>query len=89
MLHTIDQGVASHAVGNVIWNMVCRDVWHGRTDAENVARCFADMQTHYWATRYISRMHGKLTVERVQTKGSWLNMKAKAAATRHVSTYAL
>ena len=34
-------------------------------------------------------MQGKLTVERVRTKGGWPKLKAKAAATRHLSTFAL
>ena len=34
-------------------------------------------------------MQGKLSVERLRTKGGWPKLKAKAAATRHLAAYAV
>ena len=34
-------------------------------------------------------MHGKITADRIRTKGGWPKLKAKAAATRHLARYVL
>ena len=36
-----------------------------------------------------SRIQGKLTIDRIKTSGGWPKLKAKAAATRHLATFAL
>ena len=41
------------------------------------------------ANKSMSRVQGKLTVERLRTDGGWPKLKAKAAATRHLVHFAL
>ena len=90
VLHTVDQGVASHIIANVMWVFaVVRKVFGGKTQEENVQRLYANMQKWYKGLKSKTRMQGKLTVERLRTKGGWPKLKAKAAATRHLAAYAL
>ena len=90
VLHTVDQGVASHIIANVMWVFaVVRKVFGGKTQEENVQRLYAHMQKWYKGLKSKTRMQGKLTVERLRTKGGWPKLKAKAAATRHLAAYAL
>ena len=90
VLHTVDQGVASHIVANVLWTFaVCRKVFGGKTQQEQVANLFAHMNAWYKKVKEKTKLKGKLTVERLRTKGDWPKLKAKAAATRHLARYAL
>ena len=50
---------------------------------------YAEMQAHYKSTKARSRMQGKLIIERIRTDGGWPKLKAKAAATRHWSSFAV
>ena len=84
VLHTVDQGVASHVIGNVFWVMITRHVWGHTTQEESTAALYQEMQAWYSRTREKSRVQGKLTIERVRTSGGWPKLKAKAAATRHL-----
>ena len=90
VLHTVDQGVASHIVANVLWAFaVCRKVFGGNTQKEQVANLFAHMNRWYAKVKEKTKLQGKLTVERLRTKGDWPKLRAKAAATRHLARYAL
>ena len=89
-LHTVDQGVASHIIANVMWLFaVVRGVFGGATQDERVKKLMAHMNEWYRSSQPSSRLKGKLTVERVRTSGQWPKLKAKAAATRHLAVYAL
>ena len=90
VLHTVDQGVAAHIIANVLWVFaVVRNVFGGANQEERVSKLFKHMQAWYSRTRATTKLAGKLTVERLRTKGSWPKLKAKAAATRHLAAYAL
>ena len=90
VLHTVDQGVASHIIGNVMWTFaVLRRVFGGRAQQEQVAALYSHMNNWYRKVKEKSKLQGKLTVERLRTGGNWPKLKAKAAATRHLAQYAL
>ena len=91
ILHTVDQGVASHILGNILWYFaVIKMCFGGATHAERVKRCGSDLQAWYKNHRTItSRLQGALTAVRVRTSGSWPKLKAKAASTRHLVLYAV
>ena len=90
VLHTVDQGVASHIIANIFWLLaVLRGVFGGRAQEERIANLFAHMKSWYKGWKPSSRLQGKLSVERVRTQGGWPKLKAKAAATRHLAEYAL
>jgi hypothetical protein len=90
VLHTVDQGIASHIIANIIWVfMVLRAVLGGSTYAERIKRCHAHLKLWYSRNRTTSKIQGALTPERVRPSGDWPRLKAKAAATRHLAGYAL
>ena len=90
VLHTVDQGVASHIVGNVLWYFaVVRKMWGGTTQQQQIEHMFKHMQKWYKGSQADSKVKGKVTVERVRTKGNWPKLKAKAAATRQLAAYVL
>ena len=90
ILHTIDQGVGSHIVANIIWYYaVLMAVFGGATYAERINRCENDLKLWYKRTRSKYRLQGRLTAERVRASGDWPKLKAKAAATRYLAAYAL
>ena len=91
VLHTVDQGVASHIVGNTCWLFaVVRRAFGGRNQDTMIKNLYEDMMRWYKGQKNISsRLQGKLTVDRVKTSSGWPKLKAKAAATRHLAAYAL
>ena len=90
VLHTVDQGVASHIIANIMWVFaVVRGVIGGANQAERVANLHNHMQKLYKTMKERTKVQGKLSVERIRTSGNWPKLKAKAAATRHLAKYAL
>ena len=87
ILHAVDQGLASHLIANVLVEILGLNVW-GTTQKANVAGLDKDLQAWYKATQDKTKVQGKLTYERLKTKGEWPKLKAKAAATRHLAKYA-
>ena len=90
-LHTVDQGIASHIVGNVIWLVVVSRKKLGGTSKESLIAAVNQHLKQWYksAGAGLHKLQGKLTIERVRTRGSWPKLKAKAAATRHLAAYAL
>ena len=43
VLHTVDQGFASHIIGNIMWECVAAHRWGLPTQAENVAALTSEM----------------------------------------------
>jgi hypothetical protein len=89
VLHTVDLGIASHIIGNVMLEIMQTKIW-GTNRPEQVKGLMAHMNVWY-KTHVLkkSRLQGKLTVDRIKTSKGWPKLKAKAAATRHLSRYAL
>ena len=86
VLHTVDQGVASHIIGNVF--IECMQS-HGTNQEARMS--WLQKEVLSWGKRFKpgSKLQGKLTFERLKTDGGWPKLKAKAAATRHLSHLAL
>jgi hypothetical protein len=85
VLHTVDQGTASHIVGNTMWHMaVVKRCFGGTTQGQNIENLAKRLKTWYQNTRCNRRLQGNLTLERVRTSGKWPKLKGKAAATRHI-----
>ena len=90
VLHTCDQGVASHVIGNVLHECCELKVFApGGTLEQNVAALDTSMAAWYKANRVTSKVQGKLTKEGIRASGQWPKLKAKAAATRHLAPFAL
>ena len=90
VLHAVDQGVTSHLIANVLWIMVVvRACLGGRNQKERVELLIAHLNAWYKDVHCKSKVQGKLNVDRLRTKGGWPKLKAKAAATRHMTHYAL
>ena len=90
ILHTVDQGLGSNVIGNIVWYFaVIMGVFGAGTYAQKIQACGEDMKLWYKKRKLSSRLQGKLTLERIRTSGSWPKLKAKAAATRHLAHYAL
>ena len=90
VLHTVDLGVASHVIANVMWHIaVLKRAFGGATQEDSIRNLYANMQAWYKRTKAKRKVQGKITVERVRTRGGWPKLKAKAAATRHLAAYAL
>ena len=90
VLHTVDLGISSHIIVNIIWiYFVLRNCLGGTTYAERMKRAHAHLKAWYKRTRSTRKLQGELTAERVRQSGDWPKLKGKAAATRHLSRYAL
>ena len=88
VMHTLDQGVTAHVVGNVMYEVMKLGQW-GSTQAEQAAGLNDDLKKHYTATKEQYRIDGKITFTRVRKTGDWPRFLGKAAATRKLANYAL
>lgn len=84
VLHTVDQGFASHAFGNIAWECIMQ---RGLAIPEAVKSLDRELVKWYRDHPTAARIQGKLTPERVRTQGDWPKLKCKAAATRHVAPF--
>ena len=90
VLHTLDQGVASHIIGNIFFLCVSEHAFGGTTQQANLDVLAEEMKAYYKRNRHIdSKMQGKLTLDRIRTTNDWPKLKCKAAATRHLAPFAL
>ena len=89
VLHCVDQGIASHIIGNIMWYIaVIRNHFGGHTYDIRISRLQARLKDWYRQTNCKSRMQGDLTKERLRTSKGWPKLKGKAAATRHLAHFA-
>ena len=87
VLHAVDQGVASHVIGNIFLAVIGR-----RAAGTMESRAMAlgeELENWCKAHKVKSRIQGKLTIARLRNQSGFPKLKAKAAATRHVSEFAL
>ena len=86
VLHTVDQGVASHIVGNVL-----RECMQSMGSNEDIRIQELTRQMHAWYKEHptSSKIQGKLTIERLKTDCGYPKLKAKAYATRVLTRFAL
>ena len=88
ILHCVDQGAASHIIGNILWEVVRMNMW-GTTIEQNTEALHSDIKAWYASIKDRSPLQGKLIPERLRTSGQWPKLKAKAACTRHLASYAV
>jgi hypothetical protein len=89
-LHSVDQGVASHIVGSVMWYCAnVRKFFPGSTQATRIKLMYADLQQWYRDTKTSNKLRGELTVDRLRSTRGWAKIKSKAASTRTLAAYVL
>jgi len=89
ILHVADQGVTSHLLGNIFFEIVAERGFGKPDIAGNLMALEQDMKKWYQKTQDRSQLRGQLKVERLKTSNEWPKLKAKAAATRHLAKYGL
>ena len=72
-----------------VFELIHAHAFGGSTQEINLGRLEARLKAHYKSTKATSQVQGKLNLERIKTSGNWPKLKAKAAATRHLSLFAL
>ena len=82
VLHTVDQGVASHVIGNIFSELV-------DTFPDGISGLWSDMKKWYGKTKCQNKLTAKLTTDRMKTSAGYPKLKAKAAQTRALAPYAL
>lgn len=87
VLHALDQGVASHVVGNVMVIVMRKGQW-GANQALQAAGLEEHLTTWYKGHKQMYKIAGKIPYQRVKASNDWPQFKAKAAATRHLAHYA-
>eukprot|EP00959_Pyramimonas_sp_CCMP1952_P285274 5964947-Pyramimonas_sp.AAC.1 len=89
LMHTLDQGVTSHVVGNVMYEVMQLGHW-GPTQAEQAKGLYNDLRDYYKDVKEEYRIDGKINFSRVRKAATeWPVFLAKAAATRKLANYAL
>jgi hypothetical protein len=87
VLHALDQGVATHVVGNVMVWVMRKGHWGGN-QALQAAGLEEHLKTWYKGHKTMYKIQGKIPYQRVKASNDWPQFKAKAAATRHLAHYA-
>ena len=87
VVHALDQGVATHVVGNVMVSVMRTGHWGGN-QALQAAGLEEHLKTSYKGHNKMYKIEGKIPYQRVKTSDGWPKFKAKAAATRHLAHHA-
>ena len=88
VLHCVDQGVGSHVIGNIFWELAKERAWGKRNIKANLLELEEELKCYYRETKESCKLQGKLTKERLVGKKSWPKLKAKAAQTRKLAPLA-
>ena len=67
VLHTVDQGIASHIFGNVFWLCVSQRCFGGSNLEKNLEMLNAEIKKFYKTRPNLSKIQGKVTVERLRS----------------------
>lgn len=88
VLHAVDLGIASHIIANIFVEVMQLKHWgpNLKLQTDGLASALADW---YRQNKDKHRIQGKLSIDRIRTRGGWPKLKAKGAATRHLSHFAL
>ena len=76
VLHVLDQGLTTHLIGNVWWEIM--SVMEGPNEAERLKKLVADIKGWHARNNKQLNLQGKLTVARIRAQGDWPKLKAKA-----------
>ena len=78
VLHTVDQGVASHIIGNILWHVgVVRAALGRGTIEEKVQLLDKDLARWYKETAAKSKLQGHLTEPRLRSNNGWPKLEGK------------
>ena len=89
VLHAVDLGVCAHVVGNLLFEVLEDHREWGSKQEDRAAHLDKLLQKHYKDTKEVYKLNGPLSLERIRKSGDWPALRAKAAATRHMITFAL
>ena len=91
ILHTVDQGVSAHIIGNILWIVaVVRSFFGVGNMREKVKKLNQHIQDWYKRTKCPYQLQGPVTLERLRaTSAAYPKLKGKAAAIRYLMPYAL
>ena len=87
ILHTVDQGVTSHVLGNIMRERMTRMAPIQRKQIDELNKDLTAWYAGDGKGQY--KLQGKITIDRLKTGSGWAKLKGKAAGTRHLSGYAV
>ena len=85
VLHALDQGVLSHLIANVFFEVMSA---LGPNQEAQVKALDVKLNAWYKAHPSVYKIDGHLTVNRIKTSSDWPKLKVKAAASRAVLDFA-
>jgi hypothetical protein len=87
VLHAIDQGLAIHIAGNVLFEIA--ETLAGTTRSARTKALDHILKAWYKGNKIEHRIEGKITPERVKVSDDWPKFKAKAAPVRAMAPFLL
>jgi hypothetical protein len=88
VLHTMDLGVSSHVIANIFVETMSRGHYGGNQSLQACGLAAA-LKAWYQTHRDAYKIQGELSYSRIKSSSDWPKLKCKAAATRHLSKFAL
>ena len=85
VLHAVDLGIASDIIGNILFEVLPS---LGANRDKQLLDLNNRLQVWYRRHGVESRIPGRLTMQTIRAQGKWPELKAKAAATRHLAPFA-
>lgn len=85
VLHAVDLGVASHIIGNILAELLPK---FGSNHGAQLKELNRRINAWYKQENIASRLQGPLTVDEIKGNHGWPKLKAKAAATRNLASFA-
>jgi len=85
VLHTVDQGIASHIIGNIFVEVLGQ---LGQNRSQRLRVLNDRILDFYKIHKPTSKIQGQLSMEQLRSTNQWPKLKAKAAATRHLAPLA-
>ena len=90
VMHTVDQGVASHIIGNIFFECISMRVWGGPNQEVNLKHLMTAMKQYYREHKDIdSKLQGTLTMERTRTSNGWPKLKGQGGGHPSPRTFRL
>ena len=88
-LHTVELGVGSHILGNIMWECIAKHSFGGSTIASNISALDAKMKKWLKDNRKKNLFRGELTQGKIRTSKGWPKLKSQAAPIRSLAQFAV
>ena len=88
-LHTVELGVGSHILGNIMWECIAKHAFGKPNIPENITELDAKMKDWCKAKKIKHRFRGKLAQDKIRTSGGWPKLKSQAAPIRSLAKFAV